>query len=97
MIDWWNLLTHGLWILGLAGALAVLSHSDWVASQQLGSSKALALAMRNPLFSIGLTLTCLGAGLGAHPDWERVVWFLLAIGFALTTGVLYRKKKAPPA
>jgi predicted MFS family arabinose efflux permease len=95
MIDWWNLLTHGLWILGLAGALAVLSHSDWVASQQ-PNSKALTRALRNPLFSIGLALTCLGAGLGAHPGWERVAWFLLAIGFALTTGVLYRKTKTPP-
>lgn len=97
MIDWWNLATNLLWISGLAIALAVLSHSDWVASRRKDSGRALALALEKPLLHGGLALACVGAGLGARTGWERAAWFLLAAGFCLLVGVSYRRqKKAPP-
>ncbi len=97
MIDWWNLATNLLWISGLAIALAVLSHSDWVASRRKDSDRALTLAMETPWLHGGLVLACVGAGLGATTGWERAAWFLLAAGFCLLVGVSHRRqKKAPP-
>lgn len=96
MIDWWNLATNLLWISGLAIALAVLSHSDWVAAHPGGSRRALAIALEKPLLHGGLALACVGAGLGAHGGWEQAAWFLLATGFCLLVGVsFHRQKKAP--
>jgi hypothetical protein len=79
MIDWWNVFTNSLWIIGLAQALAVFSYVDWQASTAGQSPGAtVAWLTHNSGFVGGMALVCLGAGLGASPWWERVLWLLFA-------------------
>ena len=78
MIDWWNVLTHSLWIIGLAIELAVLSYKDWSSFRSgEGFGAALRRTVHNPIFLLGLVLACLGAGLGITVWWRRVLWFVL--------------------
>lgn len=83
-IDWWLVLSTGLWILGFAIILAAASFHCWRAGeegrtlrQQFGdTSWSVALAA-------GLFLACMGFSLG--PDaarWERALWTALSLSFA---------------
>jgi len=87
MIDWWQVLTNFLWIAGAATMLAVLSYLDWQASLQPDGQRFVAKRLlRNVVFISGVALVCLGAGLGVLQPWERVLWLLLAVGFASWAG-----------
>ena len=83
MIDWWELMTNLLWACGLAVSLAALSHADWRASRRgQGLRSAIEHVLQNPGFILGIALACLGAGLGVSECWARILWLLLAAGFA---------------
>ena len=93
MIDWWNVLTHMLWILGVAVAMAVLSYVDWISSRAgEGLGATLKRVMQSPVFWLGLVLVCLGAGLGVTVWWRRVLWLLLGAGLALFKFMILKKK-----
>lgn len=97
MIDWWNVFTNSLWIVGLAAALAVLSYSDWLASTRgRGLRSALRRLARSRSFVASMALVCVGVGLGTTVWWQRGLWYLLAIGFAvLGVGVGSGRRKDP--
>ena len=83
VIDWRHALTHLLWISGAALVLGIFSHLDWQASADNGRVlTVLRRVVRSWGFSLGMALTCLGAGLAVSRPWERIVWLLLAAGFA---------------
>jgi uncharacterized membrane protein len=90
MIDWWAVLTNGLWIAGLAMALALFSLADWRASQRgEGPGGAVERAGRSAGLALSLTLVCLGAGLSVSRGWERLLWLLLAAAFGARTGQIW--------
>lgn len=99
MIDGWQLLTHSMWIAGLAITLAVFSHADWhISHRHEGMGTTIRHVVRIPSTFIGLAIACLGAGLTVSSWWERVVWFVLAAGFARYFGSLWtglRKRRLP--
>jgi hypothetical protein len=81
VIDWRNVLINSLWIAGLAMALAILSYADWQASVRGGGlRRVMRHVSQSPGFCAGLTLVCVGAGLGVSGWVERLLWFLLAAG-----------------
>ena len=98
MIDWWNVLTHALWIVGLAVALAALSYTDWTSSRAgEGFVSTLKHVVQDPVFLLGLVLACLGAGLSVAVWWRRVLWFALgaALVISLVRVHLSRQEDAP--
>jgi hypothetical protein len=98
MIDWWNVFTHALWIMGLAVALAVLSYSDWTTScRGEGFLATLKHTVQEPVLLLGLAVTCLGAGLGVDVWWRRVLWFLLAAGFVISMAHTYLSRPQDPS
>ena len=83
-IDWWNVFTHGLWIVGLAVILSLWSYADWRASAgSLGLRRVLHSLVYDPILYLGLALICLGAGLGVVAWWQRLLWFLLLAAVSL--------------
>jgi hypothetical protein len=84
MIDWWNVFTNSLWILGVAAALASLSYVDWLASREgAGLRHVLSQLAQRADFSLALAVASVGAGLGVVRLWERILWLLLASSLAL--------------
>ncbi len=98
MIDFWNLFTHSLWIVGAAIVVASWSWLDWrSAARGTGIRGTLARALWSPGMALGLALACLGAGLGVAPGWQRVAWLLLAGVLALYSGwALVRGREVRP-
>ena len=92
MIDWFNLLFHTLWILGLAVILAAFSYHDWLAAKQ-GVKLRQALDRRSfqgPLL-LGLILVGLGLTLLAEVWWERLLWLGFVALFAAQGRQLWKK------
>ncbi|HBY08922.1 MAG TPA: hypothetical protein DEH22_14515 [Chloroflexi bacterium] len=95
MIDWYNLFMNALWILACALALATLSYASWQASALGGKFREY---LGQPWIQISLNvagvLFC--AGLAGTSDvlWQRVLWILLGVGFAVQMGFeFYRQRK----
>lgn len=83
MIDWWSVFTNSLWIVGLAAALAIMSCSDWLAfTEGRGLGSAARRLAHSTSLACSMALACVGAGLGVAAWWERVLWLLVAAGFA---------------
>ena len=79
MIDWYFVLMHGLWILGLSVVLAACSFHVWLRREL---NRTFLQEIRAPSFrlasSAGLLLVALGLVLlGGSRWWERPLWFLL--------------------
>ena len=94
-IDWGNVLTHGLWIVGLAIVLGLLSYADWRASTgSRGPRSMLRDLAYDPVLYLGLALICLGAALGVAAGWQRLLWLLLlaAVALAGTCLAIVRRK-----
>jgi hypothetical protein len=84
MIDWWSVFINSLWLVGLAGALAILSYSDWLVSEEgRGLSTTFRRLVHNSGLFFSLALVCVGIGLGADVWWERGLWLLVTFGFSL--------------
>lgn len=83
MIDWGSVLTNGLWIVGLAAALAILSWASWLASREVKGLRATAKYLaHSPGLALSIALIAMGAALSVVTEWERIVWLLLAAGFS---------------
>jgi len=95
-IDWWNVLTHGLWIAGLAIVLGLLSYVDWRASTGSRDPRSVLRDLAyDPVLYLGLALTCLGAALGVAAGWQRLLWLLLLAATALAgTWLAVTRRKA---
>ncbi len=82
MIDWINLFTNSLWIIGLSVALAALSYASWqskVNRQSLRSSFEQPLINRMLLFAG--SLVSLGLFSTSKRLWESGIWLLFTIIF----------------
>ena len=95
MIDWYNLLMNALWILACALALATLSYVSWQASVTGEKFRAL---VGQPAIQLWLNVSgllfCAGLAGTSEAIWQRVLWILLAMGFAVQLGMeTYRRLK----
>ncbi len=86
MIDWVLVGFNALWILGLGLVVASLSFTNCLASQQKRRFRqALEMPACRIVIDLGLVFFCLGWAGGVSSTWERFVWTVLALMFALQT------------
>ncbi len=98
MIDWINLASNALWILGLALGLAALSYASWAASlQAVPLRRQLQQLPYQRLFALAGALFCLGLAATAAAAWETVVWALLALAFLVQLALTWRPAPQEPA
>ena len=83
MIDWLNVFTNAIWLVGLAICIATISYADW---QAWAAGARLRSLLETPLYALalysGLLLVGLGAALSTERWWERLAWALITLGFA---------------
>jgi hypothetical protein len=86
MIDWYLASFGALWIFGLSLEFAVLSFAYYQAGQQKQSFvSALEMPTCRSMINLGLTFFCLGWTGSAAGTWERIVWAILTLIFAVRT------------
>ncbi len=86
MIDWVAVGFGALWILGLGLVVATLSFANYLASQQKRRFRqALEMPACRILINLGLVFFCLGWTGSVSAAWERIVWAVLALIFAVRT------------
>ena len=86
MIDWVIVGFGALWILGLGLVVATLSFANYLASQQKRRfGQALEMPACRIMIDLGLVLFCLGLAGGVSAVWERLLWAVLALIFAVQT------------
>lgn len=98
MVDWVNVWTSSLWILGLSIVLAASSYHDWLARETGQRRRDL---FRKPSWRLpfwtGITLFCVGVGLGSQLDWwERTLWGVLALSVLWQLLSQLRRHRRPP-
>ena len=69
----WTVVSHALWIAGLAVLLAAFSWRRWAAGEGRETRRS-GLAL-----NLGLILVCGGLAATGRGWWERIVWGLLAL------------------
>lgn len=80
MINWFDVFSSSLWIVGLALMLAVFSYLDYPGADGARRSRvSLGEAARTRWAGAGALLFLAGMGLTAGPLWERAVWALLSL------------------
>jgi hypothetical protein len=94
MIDWFSLGFGVLWIFGLSVVIASLSFSYYLMGQQ---ERCLTQVLEMPavriMIGLGLIFFCLGWIGAASELWERLVWTVLTLLFALQTWLATKKIK----
>jgi hypothetical protein len=88
-IDWFGVFSNGLWILGLAIALAAVSYADWrrkLSQPRLTLRQALSHPSFQMAWSLGLLLFCAGLALTSALGWQTAAWGVLALAFLLLGG-----------
>ena len=90
MIDWYNLATNSLWILGCAVALATLSYASWEASIK---KEKFTTRLKKPSYQIALSLAgfLFSAGLAGTSDstLEVILWSILGLAFLVQLVTTY--------
>jgi hypothetical protein len=84
MIDWVVVGFGALWILGLGLVVATLSFANYLASQQKRRLRqVLDMPACRIMIDLGLVFFCLGWAGGVSIIWERIMWAVLALIFAV--------------
>ena len=93
MIDWWDVIINGVWILGLAIVLAAFSYRSAWKSYHPGTGNMIWADEVWP--AIGLALFCFGLAGISDQTWKMAVWIALGIvslGLPFLNRRLERKK-----
>jgi len=86
MIDWYSVSFDALWIFGLGLVVATLSFANYLAGQEKWRfGQALRLPTGRIMIDLGLIFFCVGLTGSIGGTWERVVWAVLALIFAMRT------------
>jgi len=95
LIDWVSVGFSALWILGLGLVTAALSFANYLASQQKRRFRQV-LEMPNCriMINLGLVLFCLGLAGSVSIVWERLLWAVLALIFAVQIWLTRKLSKA---
>jgi hypothetical protein len=95
MIDWVSVEFGALWILGLGLVTASLSFAYNLASQQkLRFRQALEMPACRIMIGLGLVFFALGWTGSVSSTWERIVWAVLALVFAVQTWRAWKMSRA---
>ena len=86
MIDWLEVFSNAIWIVGCALALAVISYANWAAGVR-GEKMRVALGRPRVKATLGLagTLFCLGLAATSRTILEIVIWLALTVLFGIQT------------
>jgi len=86
MIDWYSVGFGALWIFGLGLVTAALSFAYYSASQKKRRFRqALEMHACRIMINLGLVFFCLGLTGSVSTVWQRIVWAILALIFAVWT------------
>ena len=95
MIDWVSVGFSALWILGLGLVTAGLSFASYLASQQKRRFRqALEMPACRIMMDLGLVFFCVGLAGDVSAIWERLLWAVLALIFAVQTWQARKMGKA---
>ena len=80
MVDVWGVVSSGLWIIGLAFLLAVLSRAHWSAAKERVRFAAVWARpdVQRALYA-GAILVSAGLACTSRVWWERTVWIVVAV------------------
>lgn len=85
-MDWYSVGFGALWIIGLGLVTAALSFAYYLAGQQKRRFRqALEMPACRIMIDLGLVFFSLGWAGGVSAGWERLLWAVLALMFALQT------------
>ena len=84
MIDWEQVATNGLWVLGVSVVLAVLSYHDWMRRTTVGGrSNVFTQSSFQVCWALGMFLTSTGWALSQSIRWWDELLFLVLGAFFL--------------
>jgi hypothetical protein len=80
MIDVWGVLSNGLWVVGLAGLLAVWSWARY-AAHEAGVRPQEILRRRGYVIALDAGLLLFVAGMASTEDrwWARILWAAIGV------------------
>ena len=79
-IDWREVFTNALWIIGCAIALATLSYADWRAAQYHEKLRAqFARPKLRVAIDFALVLICAGLAATSSSTISIIIWIILAV------------------
>ena len=91
MIDIWEVVANGVWIVGLAVLLAAFSWASWVASVEGGRFRTvLGRPGVQRALGLGLVLFCVGLAATGRTCGERALWGGLSVLFAVKAWLVGR-------
>ena len=95
MINWYDVIANGLWIIGAAVLLAAFSWSFYAATLARNGWRA---QLASPGFSftasLGMMLIALGLAFQrGSPLWQAAIWLALAAAFALMAWMAWRERR----
>ena len=94
MINWYSTGLGALWVFGLSLVTATLSFANFLAGQQkLRFRRVIEKPACRIMIGLGLVFFCLGWAGGRSALWERLVWIVLGLIFALQTWLSTKKSK----
>jgi len=94
-MNFWGIAVNGLWILGLAVLLAVLSWANWAAgTQRIRFRAVLGRPNVQQRLVLGLFLLCMGLAATGRAWWERALWGFLAAVFVVSAWLAGRSRVA---
>ena len=94
MIDWVSVGFGATWILGLSLILAAVSLANHLAGRDQRRLWDILTQGGFPVaVNLGLALFCLGWLDGADAAWEKALWGLLALSFAVQGWLAQRERR----
>ena len=94
LIPWEQILSHLVWIVGLAMAVAIVGFLDWHAAARGSRSPYVLLQLpKHPGFLLALALVWLGFGLAVPQTWDKAVGFLFAASLAALGLLLWLRSR----
>lgn len=88
MIDWYGVGANALWIIGVAGLLAILSFSYWTGQvHAVAWRQVISTAGSRASLSAALFVLACGLALSVGVIWQAVGWGLVSV-VALYQGIL---------
>lgn len=100
MIDWYNLITNAVWIIGCSSVLATLSYSSWEASMGKRSFKEIIRQYKIQVsLNVGGALFALGLAGTTEITWQKILWAIISMGFLIQIIIetLNKNKIQPPS
>jgi hypothetical protein len=93
LIDWFGVVTGALWIAGLGIILTAIGFAHYQSHAERKKLRQV-LGKRTSQFvvDLGMIFFCLGLMGSAEATWERILWGILSLVFAIQTWVVWRTR-----